>query len=392
MKWSWQIARVAGIGIYVHVTFAILPIFVGVGYFLLRDNWLDAVNGLVLVAAMVVIIVMHELGHALTAKRFGIRTRDITLLPIGGIARLERMPEDPLQELLVALAGPAVNVVLAAPLYLGLLAAHVPLQGMWVSLFEPARSGFGVGNLVEKLMWVNVMLAVFNMLPAFPMDGGRVLRALLATRMEYVRATQIAATIGQAMALVFGFFGSLHLQPFLLLIALFVWMGAAQESSMVQMKKALGGIPVKRLMITEFHTLSPGDTLGQAIEHVLAGTQQDFPVVDEGRVAGVLTRDALLAGLAKSGPSAPVGTVMETTFETADPYEMVENVFVRLQSCECRTVPVLRGEKLVGIVTMENVAEFLMIEAALHGGRTPSTSGNRLMNAIASTLPPATPK
>jgi Zn-dependent protease/predicted transcriptional regulator len=359
MKWSWKIGEVSGIGIYVHGTFLILLGYVALEHYRKRHSTTDALVGLLFIATLFGIVVLHELGHALAAKRFGIRTRDITLLPIGGVARLERMPEDPRQELIVALAGPAVNVVLAAALFLVL----TPVLG-------PAAliSVYWSGNIFVKLLWVNVALAVFNLLPAFPMDGGRVLRAVLALRMDYVQATHIAATIGQGMALLFGFIG-LFTNPFLVFIALFVWMGAAEEAAMVQIKSALGGIPINRAMITDFRTVSPQDPLERAVEHILAGFQQDFPVVEEGRLVGVLTRSDLLRVLAQHGQEAWVAEAMQRQFETADPAEMLESVFARLQACHCRSLPIVRTGQLVGIVTMENVSEFLMVQAALRGRR-----------------------
>ncbi|HXI51511.1 MAG TPA: site-2 protease family protein, partial [Candidatus Saccharimonadales bacterium] len=269
MKSSWRIGRVAGIDVHLHFTFLILLGWVALSHYLQRQNWRDALGGLAFTLSLFTIVVLHELGHALTARRFGIRTRDITLLPIGGVARLERIPENPKQELLVALAGPAVNVVLAA-LFLGVLMVGAEL---------PAAKEFKLvgGHFLAKLMWINVSLAVFNLLPAFPMDGGRVLRAVLAMRMDYVRATNIAASIGKGMAWVFASVG-LFTNPFLIFIALFVWIGAAQEASQAQMKSALAGLPVSRVMMTDFRTLAPDDTLARAVEHILAGCQQDFPV------------------------------------------------------------------------------------------------------------------
>jgi Zn-dependent protease len=356
MKASWKIGTVAGIGIYLHVTFLILLGWVGVSHYLQRQRWEDAASGLGFIVALFAIVVLHELGHALTAKHFGIRTRDITLLPIGGVARLERIPDEPKEELLVALAGPAVNVVLALIL-LGLL-----LLGTGVStLTEVKLVG---GDFLAKLMWVNVSLAVFNLLPAFPMDGGRVLRALLAMRMAYVRATNIAARIGQGMAWVFGFIG-LFTNPFLVFIALFVWMGAAQEADLAQTKSALAGLPASHLMITEFGTLSPNDRLALAIEHILSGCQQDFPVVEGEQVVGILTRADLLTGLAKQGQQAAVADFMQRNIQICAPTEMAESVLIRLKEGDCRTVPVLDGGKLVGLLTAENLGEFLMIQAAL---------------------------
>lgn len=361
MRWSWRIGQVAGIGIYLHGTFLILLVWLGLSEFLRGQSVTQAASGLAFIITLFGIIVLHELGHALTARRFGIRTRDIILLPIGGVARLERMPEDPKQELLVALAGPAVNLVLAA----GLTAALVPVVGFAV-LSDVAFVG---GRLLVKLVWVNIALAVFNLLPAFPMDGGRVLRALLAIKMDYVHATQIAAYIGQGMALLFGFAG-LFANPFLLFIALFVWMGAAEESAMVQMKSAFAGIPISKAMITQFHTLSPQDTLGHAVDYILAGFQHDFPVLEEGRLVGVLPRADLMTAFAKQGPGGRVAEAMRHEFETADPSEMLESAFARLRACECHTLPVVRGGYLVGMVTMDNLGEFMMVQSAIRDLRT----------------------
>ena len=356
MKWSWRIARIAGIDLYVHVTFLILVGWVALSHYLARQSPAVAFTGVAFIFSLFAIVVLHELGHALTARRFGIPTRDITLLPIGGVARLDRMPQDPKQELLVALAGPAVNVVLAAILFVVLeLGEGLAAYGQVV------RVG---GSFLDQLFWVNVSLAVFNLLPAFPMDGGRVLRGLLALRMDYLRATQIAAGIGQAMAVLFGFVG-LFTNPFLVFIALFVWLGAAGEASMVQMRSALAGIPVQKAMVTDFRTLAPNDQLGRAVDYVLAGFQQDFPVVEEGRVVGVLTRSDLLNALARRGKEVRVGEVMQRDIETGGPWDMLEGVLGRLQRRRCHTLPVVQNGQLVGLVTADNLGELLMIEQAL---------------------------
>jgi Zn-dependent protease len=253
MKWSWKIGRVAGIGIYVHATFLLLLAWVAYTYWRTGQSLLATLEGLGFLLALFGCIVLHELGHALIARRFGIQTRDITLLPIGGLARLERMPDEPLQELWVALAGPAVNVAIAAVLLAWQIAA-APLE----PLVSFTLTG---GRFVAQLLAVNIFLVLFNMLPAFPMDGGRVLRALLATQLDYLRATQIAATVGQGFAFLFGFLGLFYLP--LLLIAIFVWIGTAQEAGMTQVKVALGGIPVSGAMLRDFRTLTPHDSLAR---------------------------------------------------------------------------------------------------------------------------------
>ncbi|NIR48605.1 site-2 protease family protein [candidate division KSB1 bacterium] len=360
MKWSWKIGEFAGIGVYIHATFFLVIGWVALVHWRQGQTLEATLVGIGFILVLFLCVVLHEFGHALTAKKYGIKTRDITLLPIGGVARLERMPDDPKQELWVALAGPAVNLVIA----LGLL--------FWLQLtagFEPlSRLGIATGSFVERLMVVNVFLVLFNMLPAFPMDGGRVLRALFATRLSYTRATQIAASVGQAMAFIFGFIG-LFTNPFLVFIAFFVWIGATQESSMVQMRSALGGIPVSPAMLTEYRTLNPNDTLAHATQLILAGSQQDFPVVEDGQVVGILTRSDLLKALASEGQNASVSEVMRRDFQVADSSEMLETAFARLQGGDCHTMPVVRNDDLVGLLTTDNVGEFLMIHSALEKQR-----------------------
>ncbi len=375
MKWSAKLGEFAGISVYVHATFLILIAWVAFAHWQAERSVGAVLAGILFILAIFACVLLHEFGHALTAKRFGIKTRDITLLPIGGVARLERMPEDPRQELWVTLAGPAVNVVIAAALYI--------LLSMTGTLAPIGTLTLTTGSFWERLMLLNVLLVVFNMIPAFPMDGGRALRALLAMRMEYTRATRIAASLGQGIALLFGVLG-LFGNPFLIFIALFVWIGAAQESAMTQMKSALGGIPLSDAMITEFRTLSPRDQLAHAVEFLLSGSQPDFPVVDDDVVVGVLTRADLLTALAQRGEQAAVSEVMQRDFQTADPGEMIDVVFQRLQGSKCHTVPILRRGRLVGLITMENVGEFISIQAARESAARPANvSRNRAALAAA---------
>jgi len=361
MKWSWKIGSVAGIGIFMHWTFLLLLGWIVLMHARQGADAAAAIAGVVLVLAVFGCVVLHELGHALTAKRFGIRTRDITLLPIGGVARLERMPDDPRQELWVALAGPAVNVVIAAALFFSLefTAGLMPFS-------QAARVG---GGFASQLMWINVVLVAFNLLPAFPMDGGRVLRALLAHRLEYVRATQIAATVGQGMAILFGIVG-LFFNPMLMFIALFVFLGAQEEAHHVQLRALLRGIPVRDAMMTRFTVLREDDSLAAAVRELLAGSQQDFPVVRDDRVVGVLPRQDLVRRLAEQGQQARVGDVMRKDCATAEDTEMLDGAFQRMRAANCPTLPVVRGGRLVGVVTLENVGELMMINSAYQSAVT----------------------
>ncbi len=361
MRWSWRMGQVAGIGIYMHATFPIILAWFAYESWSQTGSLSGAMVGVVFGIALFACVVLHELGHSLTARRFGIQTRDITLLPIGGVARLEKMPEDPKQELWVALAGPLVNIVIAIVLF-----AVIQVSDQWVWIFE--EKGWFKWPFLEQLLIVNVSLAVFNMLPAFPMDGGRVVRALLGLWLDYPQATRIAATLGQAMALGFVFLG-LFVNPFLILIALFVWMGAAQESNMVQVRSVLGGIPIGRAMLTHFLTLGPQDTLAQAIQQILSGSDHDFPVVDNGRVLGLLLRTDIMTNIAQKGSDVPVAEIMRTEFRTVSPYDTLEDAFAQMQESECPMLPVIHEEQLVGLVTRENLSEYLMIHAALDKSR-----------------------
>lgn len=356
MKWQIKLGRFAGIDVFIHTTFLLLIGWVGYVHWLEHRDWGEVLRGIGFILALFLCVILHEYGHALTARRYGIKTRDITLYPIGGVARLERMPDKPIEELWVALMGPAVNVVIAAILfaYLFLTLNLVPITDLTVAS----------GSFLERVMIINIVLVLFNLIPAFPMDGGRVLRAVLAMNMEYVRATQIAANIGQGFAFLLGFIG-LFGNPFLLFIAFFVWIGASQEASMVQMKNAISGIPVGRAMLTEFQFLSPRDSLSRMAQLILAGSQHDFPVIDEDRVVGVITRDDFLSALTQHGQNIAVSEVMKTDLPEVDSYDMVESALEKIQQSGVPALPVTHGGRLVGIITSENITEYLMIRSAL---------------------------
>ena len=365
MRWSWKLGRIAGIDIRVHATFLILLAWAATVSYRHSGTIIGAGRGVLFVLALFLSVVLHELGHALTARRYGVPTRDITLLPIGGVAHLEYMPKEPRQELRVAMAGPLVTLLIVLVLYvvLRLFGVAVPVAGADVLA---SRADF-----LSQLLWANISLFLFNLIPAFPMDGGRVLRAALAMRMDYVRATEIAARVGKAFALLFGLIG-LRYDPFLVFIALFVWLGAAAEATEVEQRASLAGVPVERVMIRNAETLGPDDTLAVARNHLLAGFQQDFPVLEQGQVVGVLTRAKLLDALANFGPRARVGDIMETSFRTAVPTESVESALARLRESRSHTLPVVSDHRLDGVLTLDNVGEFMMIETALRAAATRS--------------------
>lgn len=356
MSWSWKLGRFAGVDVKVHATFVLLLVWVAASHLLTGGTVGAAIEGVVFILLIFACVVFHEFGHALMARRYGVATRDIVLLPIGGVARLERIPEEPGQELRIAAAGPLVNVGIAV-----LLALWIETSGSWLPL---GRLGATSGPLAERLLVVNVFLVAFNLIPAFPMDGGRMLRALLAMRLPYTEATRIAARVGQGLALLFGFAG-LFGNPFLLFIALFVWIGAGQEANVARVRSALGGVPVRAVMQTDFRSLQASDPLSRAVELTLSGAQTDFPVLEGDRVAGMLGQADLLAALAAGDASGPVSETMRPQVSTVEDSEMVDAVLARLQAEGVHAAPVLQAGKLVGILTMDNVGEFLSFRKAL---------------------------
>src|SRR5262245_57329613 len=360
MGWSIRLFSVAGTAVRIHLTFFLLLAFVAaVGW--KAGGAPMAIDQVVFVVLLFVCVVLHEFGHVFAARAYGIRTSDVELLPIGGVASLERMPEKPSQEIVVALAGPAVNLVIAAAL-IGLLGASFDLTQM--TQLEQATS-----TLAGRVAAANVALCLFNLIPAFPMDGGRVLRALLAVSLGYTRATRVAATIGQALAFVFALLGLLG-NPLLILIAVFIFLAASGEAGYVQAREYTRGYLASHAMITSYETLRPSSVADDAVALVLRTTQQEFPVVDgAGVMRGVLTRDALIRGLQQHGGTAPVLDIMERDIPTVPENACLDNVFERLQRTRARLVGVVDpAGRLVGYITAENLSELILIQSSRASG------------------------
>lgn len=325
--------------------------FLGFEYFGSKTRSLEGVS---LVLALFVCVVLHELGHAFAAARYGIRTASITLYPIGGVAALQEMPA-PRKELWIALAGPAVNVLIA-----GLTALYLKSTGhpiIWSPFMDPTRS------FAQNLLSANLLLAVFNMAPAFPMDGGRVLRAIIARFVDETIATGVAARIGQFVAVLFGLYGLYTGQFLTIFIAIFVWFGAGQEAAHFQTRALLVGHRIREAMVREFHTLPVGATLGEAAALLLAGNQQDFPILSGTEIAGVLSRSDLLQGMAVSGKDAYVAAAMNREFLSALPDDPLDSL---LSGPLTGPILVLKDgaptdTSLIGMVTQENLLEFLAI-------------------------------
>lgn len=357
MAWSFPIARIFGSELRVHVTFFLLLIWIGIAHYQ-QGGVGTAVNGVLFILALFACVVAHEFGHALAARRYGIRTPDITLLPIGGLARLERMPEKPSEEIIVALAGPAVNVVIALVLML-FLDARFEIATI-EALDDPAL------NFLARLATVNIFLVIFNMIPAFPMDGGRVLRALLATRYSRSKATRIAARIGQGFAFFLGFVGLLG-NPLLIFIAIFVYIAASSESHATELQEIARKIGVRDAMITKFESLSPSATIADAADALLSTTQVEFPVLDgNGRLRGFVTRKSMIDVLGKSGKRAPALEAMLTGIPVVPIGERLDIAFRAMQSSGAPAVGVEDAAgKLVGYITAENIGELIMLETTI---------------------------
>jgi Zn-dependent protease/CBS domain-containing protein len=357
MSWSFPIGKLFGSEIRIHVTFLLLLAWIGVSHYQ-QGGTQAAVQGLAFILALFACVVAHEFGHALAARRYGIRTPDITLLPIGGLARLERMPEKPGQEIVVALAGPAVNVVIAVALIL-IMNTRFDFEALQ-SLDNPALS------FMMRLASVNIFLVVFNLIPAFPMDGGRVLRAVLALWYPRPRATNIAARIGQALAFVFGFVGLIGGNPLLIFIAIFVYLAATAEAQMVGLQDISRNLGVTDAMITRFEVLGPQATIGDAAALLLRTTQHEFPVVDgAGKLRGFITRNAMIAALSKSGAGTSVMEAMTGDPPTVPATGRLEGALKLLQDKSAPAVGVVdRDGKLVGYVTSENIGELMMVKDA----------------------------
>lgn len=357
MSWSITIARIAGSEIRIHLTFLILLAWIGIAQYLVGGTG-AALDSIAFVIAIFACVALHELGHAIAARRYGISTPDITLLPIGGLARLSRMPEKPSEEVVIAIAGPAVNVVIAAVLVVVFGARFEP-----VSMAEIENPTYG---FLTRLAVVNIFLVLFNLIPAFPMDGGRVLRALLAMRLGRRKATEVAARIGQALAFAFGFLGLIGGNVILVFIAIFVYLAAAAEAGQVGLMEATRRVPIRRAMVSAFETLGPQSTVDDAVSALIRTTQREFPVVDgAGRLRGFITRDAMISALKATGPETPVIDVMTRDVPTVREGQSLGIAVRRMQEDGTSLIGVIDDdERLVGYVSQENLAEMMMLDAA----------------------------
>lgn len=350
MKWSFKIGSIVGIPVKVHATFLMLLVLVYfAGYTLVGTGGIEGVIFVVLVFASVV---FHELSHSMVARYYGIKVVDITLLPIGGVARMDNPPERPTEEIVIAAAGPAASLFLAFCLW---FASDIVGSGVTITDFSVK------GSLLAQLTAVNLILALFNLIPAFPMDGGRVLRGLLGLYLSPFTATRIAVGIGQAFSILLFFLGLLYMNLFMILIALFVYLGAETEERQMGIMISLGGAKAEAAMISDVNTMGPHETIGDAAERYCRGFQGDFPVLDGPRLVGLVTREILTETLHKRGPAVPVSQVMTKDFPTVVEETPLIEVLKKMQETGSKAVPVLRAGKLKGLITLEQIGRYNML-------------------------------
>src|SRR5918998_5000311 len=361
MGGSFKIGRAFGIDVKIHWTFFLLLAFFFYLGFSNGGNVAAAVTASVIIVALFFCVLLHEFGHSLVAQRFGIEVPDITLLPIGGLARLKSLPENPWDEVKIAIAGPLVNVALA-PLFFAAAA------GLGADLLRPANvleGGASVGQILAYLGIMNLALAIFNLIPAFPMDGGRILRGLLATRLGAVRSTDIASTVGQVFAVGFFVLAFVTNSFTLALVAVFIFFGASGEAGFVRQREMMRGLTVSDVMGTKrrTETITPYHNFGQVFDAVLHGYQEDFPVVDEeGRLVGIITRAEIMSAAHSPERYASVRDLMKTEFPTVSPEADLFTDGARiLQESGLRALPVVQAGDLVGMLTMEDIAQAALL-------------------------------
>jgi Zn-dependent protease/CBS domain-containing protein len=359
---SIRLLTVRDIDIRVHITFPLILIFAVLQFGVFTGQGVaGATFGIIVTLLLFSIVILHELGHSVAAQYYGVPVTQIVLLPIGGVAELQRIPENPIQELFIAIAGPLVNVVIAIVLYL----AHL-VFGIGGLSNDPMRMLMGVGqggvNAVFNYVFAaNLFLALFNLVPAFPLDGGRVLRSLLATRLDYRRATAIAVNIGQSLAVFAGLWGFLEGDLFLIVIAIFVYMGAGQEGQLVQLRHSLGRLNVDRAYSRQAQTLNLQSTIRDAVDLTLTTFQSEFPVWDGGQLMGLLTHHRLLEILNQRGSETLVRDVMRTDVKPVSPDADLFDVQQRMAEQKLEALPVVKDGRFLGLLTVQDVSELYRI-------------------------------
>lgn len=357
MRWSLKLGKIFGVEFRIHVTFLLLLFFIYVSG-LSQKGPAYAIRAVLFILAVFACVLIHELGHSLIARRFGKEAKSITLLPIGGIATMEEMPEKPSQEIAMSIVGPFINLAIAGILYL--------FVGRWTGISAPNLYPDSTQAFFAGLIGVNIMLAIFNLIPAFPMDGGRVLRGIFALKMDYGRATSLAVSIGQGLSMLFIFYG-VFFNFWLALIGLFLYMGAGSEKQQVMLRSVLHQVPAREAMATDFRALQPSEPLSRALEHVYHGCQEDFPVMGEKDVQGILTRTGVLSAIHEKGIDLQVSEAMDRDFLSFGPDTPLDEVYRQLSSTQKTVAAVLEAGRLKGMLCLDGISRYFMIQGALKG-------------------------
>ncbi len=355
MKGSFKLGKIDDISVYIHWTFSLLLLFIVYVNYKAGQNTTQILWSLLFIACIFLTVFLHELGHALTAKKFGIKTKDLTLLPIGGLARLERSPEKPSEELMVAFAGPLVNIVLAIGTGL-----FISLPNTSEEMLVQLANGVNANNFFLNFYLVNIVLAIFNLIPAFPMDGGRVLRALLSYKLERHVATKIAARIGQILAVGFIFLG-FFANPFLIFIGLFVFMGAQIESEYTESKYMLKGYKVRDVLMKQYPTIDYNETLETAVKLMLDSQNKHFLVTQNGIPMGTLNREQIIEGLSKKEEEAELPSIIDKNLILLQADSLLEDVFELVYKHKSTLMLVMENNQLIGTLDTENLLEFILI-------------------------------
>ncbi len=367
MGWSFRIARVRGIDIKIHVTFFLILLLGALQWANnVPDSPLDgALFGIVLISLLFTCVTLHELGHSLAAQYFGIPVREIVLTPLGGIAMITRLPEKPLHELIIALAGPVVNVLIAILLFLMTGATmHTTILDARGSLGELfSRPSFEV--LLIWLFAANISLAVFNMIPAFPLDGGRVLRAILAMFMTFSAATTVAATIGQIAAVGLGVLGFINGNFILILIAVFVFFSAGQENAQATSKAVLRTRRVGDTYNRYALSLNIGDRVSRVVDYLFTSYQPDFAVMQGSEIIGIVTRRDVFNALSSDTRDMYVTEIMRRNFLTVQADTSLDEVYALMTERGERIVAVFNGSDYLGLVSLEDLNEAFVVLAFL---------------------------
>ena len=355
MRWSFNIGTIFGINFRIHITFLFLLFFIFISG--LSQKGVEAASISVLfICAVFACVLIHELGHSLIARRFGKMTKSITLLPIGGIATIEEMPEKPSQEIAMSLIGPFINLAIAGIIFL--------FVGSWSGVRVPDLYPASGRDFFAGLIGVNIILAIFNLIPAFPMDGGRALRGVFAMKMNYAQATSLAVSIGQAISLIFVFYG-MFFNFWLALIGIFLFIGAGSEKHHVMLNSLLRGVRAQDVMITDFHSLKPEEHLSKVLEQVYHGCQDDFPIIGDSGIQGIITRSGALASIHNKGMDIPVSEIMDRNFVTVNPRTALNEVYRLFHTTNKTVAIVIENNTLKGILSLDSISRYLMIQISL---------------------------